>query len=257
MSSVAAISSRLGVVAQFTLEIAAGRRDLVQLLDHVDGKADDATLLRDAAGDGLPHPPGGIRRELEALGVVELLDGADQAGVALLHEVEHRHLRPGVLARDRDDEAQVRLDELLLRALAFLGDPPQLFLGGALGRSALGAADPAGLEEVLGEQASLDGLAQLDFAGSIEQGRPGDLGQVHADAVFALDAVRAAWWRSWLRPYAAPPRCEFVCKMCNEQTCRKIPKLVSRDFHLRRVVMFLRPTSMIQASSHARSRHDA
>src|SRR3546814_12870090 len=62
-------------------------------------------LLCDAAGDRLTHPPGRIGGELVALGIVELLYRADQAGVALLDQVEHRHLGPAVLAGDRDDQS--------------------------------------------------------------------------------------------------------------------------------------------------------
>jgi len=51
-------------------------------------KADDATLLRDASADSLTDPPGGVGRELESLGVVELLDGAYEPGIAFLHEVK-------------------------------------------------------------------------------------------------------------------------------------------------------------------------
>ena len=102
---------RLGVAAQLALEGTAGAADLVELLDHVDGQPDDPGLLGDAAGDRLAHPPGGVGRELVALGVVELLDRADQAGVALLDQVEHRHLGAAVLAGDRHDQPQVGGDE--------------------------------------------------------------------------------------------------------------------------------------------------
>ncbi len=47
----------------------------------------------DGPGDGLAHPPRGVGGELEALAVVELLDGADQAEVALLDEVQQRQAR--------------------------------------------------------------------------------------------------------------------------------------------------------------------
>ena len=66
--------------------------------------------------------PGGstrsIGRELEALAPVELVDGAEQPEVPLLHEVEE--LEPGrpVALGDRDDEAQVRLDERVTRRIS-------------------------------------------------------------------------------------------------------------------------------------------
>src|SRR5262245_17656779 len=77
---------RLRVTAQLTFEVSARSADLVELLDDVDRKTHHAGLLGDTAGDRLADPPGRIGRELEALLVVELLNGPDQAGVALLYE---------------------------------------------------------------------------------------------------------------------------------------------------------------------------
>ena len=156
------------------------------------GQAYDACLLRDAAGDRLPHPPRGVRRELVALGVVELLDRPDQAGVALLDQVEHRHLGAAVLAGDRDHEPQVGVDELLGGLPALLGEPGELLLGGRHRGAALLAADAALGEQVLGEQPGLDGLGQLDLGGGVEQGRAGDLVEVQPDAVAALDLAGRA-----------------------------------------------------------------
>src|SRR2546421_27231 len=57
---------------------------------------------------------------------VELLDRADQAEGAFLDQVEERKPLVAVVLRDRDDEAQVRLDHRLLRvhvaALDALGE---------------------------------------------------------------------------------------------------------------------------------------
>ena len=91
MPSSAAISCGSGSRPSWRSSVRRVAADLVELLDDVDGQAYDTGLLRDAAGDRLAHPPRGVRRELVALGVVELLDRADQAGVALLDQVEHRH----------------------------------------------------------------------------------------------------------------------------------------------------------------------
>ena len=72
-------------------------------------------------------------RELVALAVVELLDRADEAEVALLDEVEEQHAAAHVALGDGDHEAQVGLDELALglhvAALDALGQR-DLFLGG-------------------------------------------------------------------------------------------------------------------------------
>src|SRR5690606_4612177 len=70
-------------------------RELVQGLPvarnrvtHVDGKANGAALVRDGAGDRLANPPGRVGAEAEALAPVVLLDGAHQADVALLDQVQ-------------------------------------------------------------------------------------------------------------------------------------------------------------------------
>src|SRR4051812_941691 len=102
------------LAAQLGDELALRAADLVQLLDDVHGDADRARLVGERAGDGLADPPGRIRGELEALAVVELLGCADQAERALLDEVEEGQALVAVVLRDRDDEAQVRLDHLLL-----------------------------------------------------------------------------------------------------------------------------------------------
>ena len=50
--------------------------------------------------------------------VVELLDGADEAEVALLDEVEERHAAAHVALGDGDHQAQVGLDQLRLAAMS-------------------------------------------------------------------------------------------------------------------------------------------
>ena len=92
----------------------------MQPLDHVHdvhGEADRAALVGDGARHGLADPPGGVGRELEALGVVELLDRADEAEVALLDEVEQREAGRCIDLRDRDHEAKVALDQAPLGRL--------------------------------------------------------------------------------------------------------------------------------------------
>jgi hypothetical protein len=182
----------LGVAAELALQGAASAADLVELLHDVHRQPHDARLLGDAACDRLTHPPRGVRRELVALGVVELLHGPDQPGVALLDQVEHGHLRAAVLARDRDDQAQVGVDELLSRGAALLGEPDELLLGGRERRAALLAADAALGEERLGVQTGLDRLGELHLGGGVEQRRPGDLVEVQPDAVAALDLAARA-----------------------------------------------------------------
>src|SRR5215217_6319091 len=78
---------RRGFAAELGDELALGAADLVELLDDVDGDADRARLVGQRPGDRLADPPRRVGRELEALAVVELLRGADQAERALLDEV--------------------------------------------------------------------------------------------------------------------------------------------------------------------------
>src|SRR4051812_10258062 len=103
-----------GLAPELGDELALGAADLVELLDHVHGDADRARLVRQGAGDRLADPPGRVGRELEALAVVELLRRADETEGALLDEVQERQALVAVVLGDRDDQAQVRLDHLLL-----------------------------------------------------------------------------------------------------------------------------------------------
>ena len=79
------------------------------------GHADRPALVRDRARDRLADPPRRVRRELEALAVVELLRRAHEPDRPLLDQVEEREPLVAVALRDRDDEAEVRLDHRLLR----------------------------------------------------------------------------------------------------------------------------------------------
>src|SRR3954452_11056107 len=122
-----------GLTAELGDELALGATDLVELLDDVDRDADRPGLVGEGARDGLADPPGRVGRELEALAVIELLRRADEAQRALLDEVQEREPLVAVVLGDRDDQAQVRLDHLLLcvevAALDALGEV-DLLLGG-------------------------------------------------------------------------------------------------------------------------------
>ena len=82
--------------------------------------ANRSGLICDRSRDRLANPPRCVRRELEALDVLELLHGADEADVPLLDQVQEAHAATDVLLGDRDDEAQVRLGQLLASAPAEL-----------------------------------------------------------------------------------------------------------------------------------------
>ena len=154
---------------------------------------------------------------LKPLRVVELLDGADQAEVALLDQVEEQHPAAHVALRDRDHQAQVRLDQLALGELAVALDAvaasraSRLGLGAvalrdlvaadaldlAEGRRAGGRGSPRpsrrpcfsgfGLRLVVlagrlqrgGELAGLDPARQVDLLGGVEERDLADLLEVH------------------------------------------------------------------------------
>src|SRR5438270_306858 len=111
------------LAAELRAQLALGAHDLVQLLDDVHRHADRARLVGELTGDRLANPPRRVRRELEALAVVELLRRAHEADRPLLDQVKERQALVAIALRDRDDEAQVRLDHLLLRAVVAALDP--------------------------------------------------------------------------------------------------------------------------------------
>ena len=111
------------LAAELAAQLPLGAHDLVQLLDDVDGHADRPRLVGERPAHGLADPPRRVRRELEPLAVVELLGGADEADRALLDQIEERQPLVAVALCDRDDEAQVRLDHRLLRAVVAALDP--------------------------------------------------------------------------------------------------------------------------------------
>ena len=72
--------------------------------------------------------------ELEALGVVELVDRPHQTEVALLDQVEQLHPTPRIALGDADHQPQVGLGQLALGALAALHAAQQHPLLGGVGR---------------------------------------------------------------------------------------------------------------------------
>ena len=102
------------LAAQLDRELALGILDLARTGDDVHRQAHGAARVREPAANGLADPERAVGGELEALAPVELLDRADQAEHALLDQVSERQALPLILARDRDDEAQVGVDHALL-----------------------------------------------------------------------------------------------------------------------------------------------
>ena len=102
------------VATQILKELALHADELVDSLDHMHGNTDGTGLVGDSARNGLTDPPRGVRGELEALLVVELLDGANQTEVALLDQVKEQHAAADIALGDGDDQTQVCADERLL-----------------------------------------------------------------------------------------------------------------------------------------------
>ncbi len=129
-------------------QLALDAVQLVDRLDHVDGHADRARLVGDAARDRLADPPRRVRRELVAAAPVVLLDGAHEADVALLDEVEEEHAAADVAFRDGHHETEVGLDQLAARGRVVALDAlrERDLLGGreqrAPGRSRAGRRGP-------------------------------------------------------------------------------------------------------------------
>ena len=92
----------------------AAARPVPALVD-VRRHPDRARLAGHRALDRLADPPGGVRRELEALAVVKLLDGPVEADNAVLDQVAERDATTAIALRDRDHEPEIRVDHPLLR----------------------------------------------------------------------------------------------------------------------------------------------
>ena len=166
-----------GLAAQVLQQLTLDAAELVDHLDHVHRDADGAGLVGHGAGDGLADPPGRVGGELVTLGVVELFDRADQAQVAFLDQVEERHAAAGVALGQRHHQAQVRFQQMVLRAVAVAADPRHVAaLGGGQLLALLGQLG----HQLGGIQAGLDALGQLDLFLGVEQRDLADLLEVGA-----------------------------------------------------------------------------
>ena len=109
---------RRRLAPQLLLQLPHGARHAVDRLDHVHRDANGARLVGDGPADGLANPPGGIGAELEALAIVELFHGAQQAQVAFLDQVQERHAAAHVALGHADHQAQVGLGQAALGNVA-------------------------------------------------------------------------------------------------------------------------------------------
>ena len=140
------------------LEAGAGLLEAGQSVAGMDGQADGAAGVGDAAGDGLADPPRGVGRELEPLAPVELLDRVHQPEVALLDEVEQRQARRLVFLGDRHHQAEVRLNE------GALGLQAPALLAAQIPAAVIGERAGGGLLEILaGRRPDLNLLREPDL----------------------------------------------------------------------------------------------
>src|SRR5262249_6013312 len=124
--------------------------------------------------------PRGVRRELEGLAPVELLDRVHQAEVPFLDEVEEGQARRLCRLRERADEPQVGLHERALGVVALARRAAELTLLG-------GGEVLAGGEKVAARGvAVLDLLRQANLVVLREQRILPDIGQIEPDEIFLV-----------------------------------------------------------------------
>src|SRR5215213_3138688 len=93
----------------------------------MDRDTDDAAIVGNRTSHCLPDPPRGVRAELEAAPPVELLDGAKEAEVTFLDQVDQGHPAVGVASRDAHHQAQVCGAQVIPSPLTLLHHAFQLF----------------------------------------------------------------------------------------------------------------------------------
>src|SRR2546425_301423 len=109
-----------GFAPQVLQQAAADADQTIDRLYHMDRYTNRASLIRDSTSNSLADPPCGIRAELVALGVVELLDSPDQTDVTFLDQVQQAHTAANILFRYTDNQAQVSLGQTALGLLAII-----------------------------------------------------------------------------------------------------------------------------------------
>ena len=96
-----------GLAAKFLDQLALDAQQAVDGLEDVDGDADGAGLVGDGTADRLADPPGSVGAEFEAADGIKLGDGAQQADVAFLDQIQEAAAAANVAFGDADDQAQV------------------------------------------------------------------------------------------------------------------------------------------------------
>src|SRR6056297_130865 len=81
------------------------------------GNTNCPSLIGYRSCDRLTNPPSRIGRELVPLSVLELLHRLDQADISFLYEIKEMQSTIGVFFRDTHHQAQIGLNEFVLRGL--------------------------------------------------------------------------------------------------------------------------------------------
>ena len=121
-----------------------------------------ARLVCHRAGDCLADPPGCIRGELVALGVIELLYCTDQTEISFLNEIKEEHAASGVALGKGDHETKVCFEEVVLGTTTIFSDPihlPLFTITKLLTR----------VEDFFCEETSFDPLCKLYFLLGIKE----------------------------------------------------------------------------------------
>src|SRR4051812_42972444 len=90
----------------------------VDRFPDVNRQPDGAALIGDRPGDSLANPPSCIGAELESTGVIELVGRLHQADIPFLNQIKEGKTTSDVFLRDRDDEPEIRLDEMSASGIA-------------------------------------------------------------------------------------------------------------------------------------------
>ena len=121
----------LRVASELRLQARLGSTNGCERVVQMDRDPNRSRLVGDGTSYGLPNPPGCIRRELETLAPVELLDGTNQSEVAFLDEIEEVDARGvGVATSVGNDESEIGREERILGLLTAPGLTPKSDLFG-------------------------------------------------------------------------------------------------------------------------------
>jgi hypothetical protein len=109
------------------LEPVRGFPHPVDRFTDMDWQADGAALVGDRPGDRLANPPCGIRAELEAALVVELVGGLHQTDVAFLNQIEEGKPASDIALGHGDDQPEICLNQVSPGSLAISDKRGQFF----------------------------------------------------------------------------------------------------------------------------------